>query len=243
MPAGSAQLQAVGIPERIRGAEFVSAESEARADPAGLFAPIAQNHGNRTVWMSGREPDGAPHLAAIQLQLNFVFALQLQLLAPWPRSSARDCPSRSESSASGLPAASHCWQSAHRRPLGSRRKMISSPLRRGRSWRQREFDSNRLWCKGRACDESIVQRTVPPALEVRAGVLRLPVALGQFVAGCLICIGQELDQFALAVSAVQRSNQRLNKAHRTIEAARIAPLLKVVRSRHTCQWQYFAVSS
>ena len=110
--------------------------------------------------------------------------------------------------------------------------MISSPLVAGEAARQREFGGHRLRRKGRARDESIVQRTIPPALEVRAGVLRLPVALGQLVAGCLVFIGQELDQLALAMSAIKRSNQRLNKAHRAVEGAGIAPLLQVVSSAH-----------
>src|SRR6266568_2325002 len=75
-----------------------------------------------------------------------------------------------------------------------------------------------------------MQRTIPPTLEIRARVLRLPVALRQRIAGRLILIGQELDQFTLAVSAIKRRYKRLNEAHRAIERTRVAPLLKVVRS-------------
>ena len=60
-------------------------------------------------------------------------------------------------------------------------------------------------------------------------MLRLPVILDDLMPGGVGLSGEQRDQLVRALAVVERRNQRLHDADRTVVGARIAPGFEVVR--------------
>jgi len=66
-------------------------------------------------------------------------------------------------------------------------------------------------------------------LEVRAGVLLLPVGADEIISGRIGLTGEQRDEFQCTLAVIQRSDQRLNDADCAVVGAGIAPGLEFVR--------------
>ena len=74
-----------------------------------------------------------------------------------------------------------------------------------------------------ARDPAIVQRLAPERVEVGAGVLLLPVSLDEIVSSETGLARKDGDDLVRALAAVERLDEGLNDADRSIVRADIAP--------------------
>src|SRR6202041_1944283 len=77
--------------------------------------------------------------------------------------------------------------------------------------------------KCRAFDPAVVQRLAPELVEIRAGVLLLPVCANQIVARGIGLAGEQRDKFQRTLAAVERRNQWLNNADGSVVSTRVTP--------------------
>jgi hypothetical protein len=85
------------------------------------------------------------------------------------------------------------------------------------------FQRWRLQRQRRAGNQAIVYRPPPPALEIRALALRLPIALHDRERRRVRLLRHHLQNLCRGPSVVQRLNQRLLDADRAVERPCIAP--------------------
>ena len=71
----------------------------------------------------------------------------------------------------------------------------------------------------------------PELLEVRAGVLLLPVGADEIVSGGVGLAGEQRDEFDRALAVIERRDQRLDDADGAVVGAGIAPGFEFVRRR------------
>src|SRR5258708_19698012 len=73
-----------------------------------------------------------------------------------------------------------------------------------------------------------MERLARSDIEIRRGVLRLPVVLDNLKPRSVRLPVEQRNQFMRALAVVERGNQRLDNAHRTVVGASVAPLLQIV---------------
>jgi len=77
-----------------------------------------------------------------------------------------------------------------------------------------------------------MQRFAPERVEVGASVLFLPVGLYEIVSREAGLAREDGNDLVRALAAVERLNERLNDADRSIVGAGVAPGLEIMRLRH-----------
>ena len=77
-----------------------------------------------------------------------------------------------------------------------------------------------------------MQRLAPEGVEVSASVLLLPVGLNEIMPCETGLARKNGDDFVRALAAIERLDERLNDADRSVVGAGIAPGFKIVRFRN-----------
>ena len=117
----------------------------------------------------------------------------------------------------------------------SGRKTISRPCccGGGRVRANSRFERNLFWRKGRVGDYAVAQRLFPKRIEsVHAGALRLPIVMHEIVTrfcGLAVEHGKKID---FGLSAVKRSDKRLDHRGCAVISPRVAPGFQFMRLRN-----------
>ena len=121
--------------------------------------------------------------------------------------------------------------------VGSGRKSASSlPPRCGAATRARMFSAvqrGRLWGQRGAGHQAIVHRAAPPRFEIGARMRPGPVCAQDIAAVQFLLAGEHLQDLEGRAAVVQGLDEGLLQGDGSIEGARVAPRLQVVRLRQT----------
>ena len=234
-----------GSPESVGSAHRVGVETLVRSGVARFLAAVSQRKDNDAIGLAGQPPRGGGDFAVRKRNVDDV-RINLAVLAATPGDVVRQLQllRRLGADQRGIVPGE----------LGDRLRQFLQPavigeapvvdarigaeeelnVIRGRGFcggqaGNVEFQSGIDRWKRRACDDAIIQRFPPELFEIGRGIRGLQAVAQHFVIRDSRFVSESCERFTRGMRVIERRDQRLNHAERTVESARVAPGLEVVR--------------
>ena len=211
----------------------VNVKAHGCASATGATATVAKEGGERIIGMTCLNPNWQLKRFPIELDLHHVSAFHGQSIGHLGRHLQRIVPGHLAERRGKFLQPAVVGELAVVNAGIATEVQLDSAVIACRGWRKtRCLDRDLFGLRRGPIHPAVVQRLAPPHIEVRAGVLRFPVILDDFVpAGSRLAI-QQREQLVNTLAVVKRRNQRLDDSNGPVISARVTPRFQVMRFVH-----------